>query len=753
VIRLTRREREVAELVAQGLSNREIGVRLFISSRTAEGHVVHVLDKLGFRSRSEIGVWVARAGDSAAETRDTHNLPLQLTSFIGRAKELAEVRGILARTRLVTLIGAAGTGKTRLAIETALEFVAESRGSVWLVEFGSISDPATVAAVTATTLGLREEPPVPILDVLTAHLRGRAGLLLLDNCEHLVAACAALAERLLRSCPRLKILATSREILQVPGEAVWRVPGLADDEAVQLFRDRASLSSIDADPSGAEHPILCRICQRLDGIPLAIELAAARTSMLSSEEILARLEGRFRLLLGGSRTALARQQTLEAAVAWSYDLLNEQEQTLFRRLSVFPNDFALEAAEAVCAGGSLGTSDVLELMPRLIDKSLVIPRHSTLSTVRHRLLETLRQYGRERLLEVGESATVRDLHLAFYLQLAEQCVPAMRTSDANSPLGRLDAERDNIRAAMDWAVSVSADSALRMASVLWTYWHLRGDLADGQEKIAAALATDGGDPSLRALVLAKAAAFASTAGDLESTRRYSEKAEGIARPLQAHEALALALSYRGRSEAADGNFDSAAIYQMEALEEAERSGNVYSAFHPSLLLADLDLKRGDFAASTARLQDLIEWCRRLDYQFGICVASGSLAMGACAAGDHATAEAALRETITLAQRHGFRHWAGRALVAACWLEADRGHFERCWRLLGASTILRDRQPLDSFWREVQERILAEARRMTSQADIDRLVEDGERMSQVAAYDLALASRMQVVQNGSNEEVT
>jgi non-specific serine/threonine protein kinase len=653
---------------------------------------------------------------------------------------------------LVTLIGAAGTGKTRLAIETALEFVAESRGSVWLVEFGSISDPATVAAVAATTLGLREEPPVPILDVLIAHLRARTGLLLLDNCEHLVAACAALAERVLRSCPRLKILATSREILQVPGEAVWRVPGLADDEAVQLFRDRASLSSIDADPSGAEHPILRRICRRLDGIPLAIELAAARTSMLSSEEILFRLEDRFRLLLGGSRTALARQQTLEAAVAWSYDLLNEHERTLFRRLSVFPSDFALEAAEAVCAGGSLGTSDVLELMPRLIDKSLVIPRHSP-SAVRHRLLETLRQYGRERLLEVGESATVRDLHLAFYLRLAEQCVPAMRTSDSDIAFGRLDAERDNIRAAMDWAVTVSADSVLRMASALWTYWHMRGDLADGQEKIAAALATDGGDPSLRALVLAKAASLASTAGDIDSTRRYAEKAEGIARPLQAHEALALALSYLGRAEAADGKFDAAASYQLAALKEAERSGNVYLAFHPQFLLADLDLKRGDFAASAARLQDLIEWCRRLDYQFGICVASGFLALGACAGGEHATAEAALRETIMLAERHGFRHWAGRALLAACWLEAERGHFERCWRLLGASTILRDRQPLDSFWREVQERILSEARRMMSQADIGQLIEDGERMSQAAAYDLALTSTMQVVQNRSHEEAT
>ncbi|MEP7357510.1 MAG: adenylate/guanylate cyclase domain-containing protein, partial [Anaerolineales bacterium] len=377
-----------------------------------------------------------------------HNLPLQLTSFIGRERELAEVSRMLATTRLLTLTGPGGTGKTRLALQTATEVLETWPQGAWLVELAPLTDSALLPQAVATVLGVREQPGRPLLDALLDYLRLKQLLLLLDNCEHVISASAQLASRLLGACPQLKIVATSREALSVSGEAAYRVPSLAladvstatpdalaESAAVRLFVERAQ--AVQPRFQLTDHNLLAvaQICQRLDGIPLAIELAAARVKVFSAEQIAARLDDRFRLLTGGSRTALPRQQTLQALIDWSCDLLSAPERAAWRQLSVFAGGFTFEAAEAV-----LG-AEALDWLSHLVDKSLVVVEDYEVATqTRYRLLETIRQYGRDKLLEAGEASAVRDRHLAHYLRLALDAEPKLRCPDMVSVLNRLELE-------------------------------------------------------------------------------------------------------------------------------------------------------------------------------------------------------------------------------------------------------------------------------------------------------------------------
>jgi non-specific serine/threonine protein kinase len=355
-----------------------------------------------------------------------HNLPLQLTSFVGREQALAEVGQLLATTRLLTLTGAPGVGKTRLALQVADEMWDAYADGVWLVELAALADPALVPQAVAAVLGVQEPPGRPLLGTLAEALRAQQVLLVLDNCEHLLAACATLADQLLRAGPHLEILATSREALAVAGETTWRVPSLAvpadapasgdggatlvECEAVRLFVARACAAVPSFTLTERNAGAVGHVCRRLDGIPLALELAAARVRALPVEQLAVRLDDRFRLLAGGSRAALPRQQTLRAAVDWSYALLPEAEQVLLRRLAVFAGGWTLEAAEAVCAGDGLAPENVLELLVELVNKSLVLAEEAG-GERRFRLLETLRQYAWEKLQAAGEEAAVRGRHL------------------------------------------------------------------------------------------------------------------------------------------------------------------------------------------------------------------------------------------------------------------------------------------------------------------------------------------------------
>src|SRR5215216_1319610 len=365
-----------------------------------------------------------------------NNLPTQLTSFVGREKELADVRRLLQNTHLLTLIGPGGTGKTRLSIQAASEMLDQYPDGIWFVELAPILDPSLVPRTTAIAIGLRYEPQRPVIDMLCDYLRQKKILIILDNCEHLVYACAQMADRLLRAAPDTRILASSREALGIGGEVTYRVPSLglpdisnlpplellSQYEAIHLFVDRATAAVPSFTVTNDNAPALAQVCHRLDGIPLAIELAAAKVRVLSVEQIAKRLDDRFRLLTGGSRTVLERHQTLRAAIDWSYNLLSAAEQVLFRRLSVFVGGWTLEAAELVCEGETVKSEDILNLLEQLINKSLVIKEQEG-NEARYRMLETIRQYASEKLLEAKGVETIRDKHLAYFVKLVEQAEP------------------------------------------------------------------------------------------------------------------------------------------------------------------------------------------------------------------------------------------------------------------------------------------------------------------------------------------
>lgn len=408
-----------------------------------------------------------------------NNLPEQLTTFVGRKKELGEVSALLSRNRIVTLVGSGGCGKTRLAVQVASDNVASFPDGVWLAELASVTDPAMVPQTVASLVGAREDPGQTIMQSLTAHLKRRKTLLVIDNCEHLLMACIQFVDALLRACPDVKILATSREAFNIAGEASFRVPSLSlpdpklhrdpasveQFEAVQLFVDRASAIVPDFAPTTQNAQSLAMLCRQLDGIPLAIELAAARVRSLSVEQIATRLDDRFRLLTGGSRTALPRQQTLRALVDWSYDLLGPHEQCLLRRLSIFAGGWTLAAAESVAAGDDIEDWEVLDLLTSLLDKSLV-SFDPAQNGGRYRMLETVRQYGREKLVELGEEESIRRKYVEWFASFGPKAATGLRGPEQTSWRAFLEDDQDNLAQALDMA-RTGADTAAS-GQLAWT---------------------------------------------------------------------------------------------------------------------------------------------------------------------------------------------------------------------------------------------------------------------------------------------
>jgi predicted ATPase/transcriptional regulator with XRE-family HTH domain len=459
----------------------------------------------GVRAADQLSLAHEPATPAPSETPKTvpQNLPFQLTSFVGREHELAEVKRLLSNTRLLTLTGPGGTGKTRLALQLGAEVLKDLPDGVWLVELAPLADPTLATQTMAATLGVREQPGRTILDALTDHVRAKSMMVILDNCEHLIEACAQIADSLLHAAPRLKILATSREALGIAGETAYRVPSLplpnprqlqdldalAQNDCVHLFVDRAMAAYPSFRLKEKNAPAIADICRRLDGIPLAIELASARTKVFPPEEIAARLDDRFRLLTGGSRTALERHQTLFALIEWSHNLLSEAERVLLRRLSVFAGGWSFEAARIVC-GESLG-DDVLDLLTHLVDKSLVAVEAEA-EEARYRLPETIRQYARDKLLASGESLQARDRHLEFFLHFAERAEPKLRSAEQLAWLDRLETDHDNLRTALAWSLeSGKSESALRLSGALYYFWELRGYWSQGQKWLDDALALSG----------------------------------------------------------------------------------------------------------------------------------------------------------------------------------------------------------------------------------------------------------------------
>jgi predicted ATPase/class 3 adenylate cyclase/DNA-binding CsgD family transcriptional regulator len=513
---------------------------------------------------------------NTAKNVAAHNLPVQLASFVGREAEMHDVRQLLADDRLVTLTGAGGAGKTRLAVEVAARIAPEFRDRVSYVDLAPITDPGVVPVAVARALGLPDQPGRSTMDTLLRFVRDRQMLVVLDNCEHLLDASAELVIALLGRAPGLTVLATSREAIGVAGEVSWRVPSLSlDGEAIELFTDRARLAQTGFTVTDDNAAVVAEICQRLDGMPLAIELAAARVRALSLVEILDGLHDRFRLLTGGARTAVRRQQTLRASVDWSHALLTEPERILFRRLAVFLGGFDFDAAQAVAASGAVERYQVLDQLTLLVDKSLVVADNSGGRT-RYRLPETVRQYALEKLGESAEADSVRSRHRDHYTALAA-LLDAPAGSDYEQRIEQANIEIDNLRAAFSWSRENSdVELALALASSLQPLWQARGRLREGLTWFDTALADDnahhaGVAAAVRARALADSAALGLWAGAADSPDQ-AQQALAIAREVEDPALLARALTACGYI-ASFFDAEAARAYLAEAIGLARALGD------------------------------------------------------------------------------------------------------------------------------------------------------------------------------------
>jgi predicted ATPase/class 3 adenylate cyclase len=616
-----------------------------------------------------------------------NNLPIQTTRFIGRQREVAAVRELVTFQRLLTLSGTGGAGKTRLALQVAADLVDTFKDGVWLVEMGPVADPALVPQAVATVLSVREEPGRSPLSTLVEFARSRHMLLLLDSCEHVVQACAELANRLLRAAPDLHLLVTSREVLGIDGETTWRVPslslpppppppppteGLDQYEAVGLFLERATAASTNFRLTAQSAPAVLEICARLDGIPLAIELAAARVRMLSVEQIASRLDDRFRLLTGGSRANMPRQRTLRALVDWSYGLLQEPEKVLFRRLSVFAGGWTLEAAETICSGDGLEPYDVVDLLMQLVDKSLVIADEQS-GQERYRMLETIREYARERLAEAGEIDAVHGRHYDWFTGLAERSTPEGYDSQVLASVGK---EYDNLRAALRWAID-SADSnrALRLAGGLWSFWSVRGFYTEGRAWLSEVLAlADSGSvhSAVRARALQAAGHLANCQGDYPAAAALLEESRAISQELGDQTALAASLHLLGNMLGGRGELERAVGLFSEARQLNRSSGNRAAEILNMLQLAELAFQAGDLAQSRALGEELLTASRGRGQQWGVARSLYVLGRVAAAEGDFSMAASLIQQGLGIQRELGDQQGQVRSLAALARVALGQG---------------------------------------------------------------------------------
>ncbi|MBN8507135.1 MAG: tetratricopeptide repeat protein [Burkholderiales bacterium] len=570
---------------------------------------------------------VVRIGDWWMPAREIpNNLPHQGTSFIGREHEIDEIEALLGEARLVTLLGMGGLGKTRLSLQVAAERMHLFPDGVWFVDLSPLRDAALVAAVAAQVLGVAEEPGRPLPASIGAHLKARRALLILDNCEHLIGPAAELAHAIVRSAPQVRMLATSREPLHVPGERTVPILPLPVPErsaslavlqatpAVQLFVQRAQAHKPAFELNEREAPAVAELVARLEGIPLALELAAARVRALSVADINRRLGDRYKILTGGSRVLQERQQTLRALVDWSYELLQDDERLLLRRLAVFAGGFELEAAETVCGVEPIEDVEVLDLLGSLVEKSLVMPQEREGGT-RYRLLETIRDYARERLQADGEGVAVALRHHEHYFQLAKDAREGIDGADQAMWLKRLELELDNLRAAMSLALTGAADpvNAVKLAVALQGFWILRGYITEGRRLVKSALEL----PAVQAFDLAKAhalyvgAALAECQSDHAEARRMLEGALAIHRTLGDPANIAATLSTLAMARLEAGDVAGARADQTEALGIFRERGHGLNQAIGLCNLGQIALFDGDLALAQRLLAEALDLVRQV----------------------------------------------------------------------------------------------------------------------------------------------
>jgi predicted ATPase/DNA-binding SARP family transcriptional activator len=701
-------------------------------------------------------------------------LPQPLTPLVGREQALREVKSYLATSRLVTLTGTGGIGKTRLAIQIAAEVAGDYPDGVWFVELGALTDPMLVPQAVASALGVRERSDRPLPATLQELLREKELLLVLDNCEHLIEACAQLAETLLCGCPQLRILATSRQPLGLTGEVTWRVPSLSlpqsgvqvfgcsgvqaptspfpehlnirtpehplmASEAVRLFVERAGAVAPGFTLTERNAPAVGQVCRRLDGIPLAIELAAARVRALPVEQIVTLLDQPFRLLTGGGRTAPPRHQTLRATIDWSYKLLSEPERALLERLAVFAGGFTLEATEAVCSDFGFGTGDVvnkdaqdkqdeafpsapiqnpkskiqnldvLDLLSALVDKDLVVYEERQ-ESARYRLLETIRQFGWDRLRESGEAEHVRRRHRDWCLQLAEQAAPELLGPEQAMWFERLEREHDNLRAAIEWsrdrgscspAVTEvppiqnpkskieSPEAALRLGGALSWFWLARGYVSEGRKRLAELLALPGAETctSLRAKALKWAGVMADAEGDPAAARALLEESLTILRALDDKKLIAWSLISLGQNAQHQGEYATARAVFEECLAIQRDFGDKLRIAGLMTHLGDVVGLQGDYETARALCKESLALYRDLGRKRGIAWSCHVLGRLARVQGDTATARALLEESLALFQELGLQPSSHLALDALGEVARDEGDLIRARSLYDASLAI------------------------------------------------------------------
>ncbi len=601
-----------------------------------------------------------------------HNLPPPSTNFVGREPVLAEIREHLSRAQLLTLTGTGGCGKTRLSLQVGQEWLDRTRDGVWFIELAPIANPSLVPRTVAQALGIKDQPGQSVADTVLDALSRSETILILDNCEHLIEACALFARQIIAQCPKVRVLASSRESLGVLGEIIYRVPSLSipklnstleeaeQSESVCLFRDRA----LQQDPAfllNAENILsVVQICHRLDGIPLAIELAAARIRSLPAQAIATRLDNRFRLLSGGSRTSLPRQQTLRALIDWSYDLLHEEERSMLCRASVFTGGWTLAAMEEVCVGEDVQKGEIKPLLNSLVDKSLVMPDEREGRT-RYRLLETVRQYGLDKLMERGEGISLRERHSDYFLQFAVRSAPLLLGHEQAETLYHLEAEHDNIRRALEWRLGdmEGASQSLKFGANLWRFWMMHAHLFEGRAYLKEALEQSGANvesPDF-ANTLIGAGVLAWCQGDPEEATYYYKRS----------------------------------LTLLRALGDRQGEGNALNNL--GLVL----MEQGDYASARQLYEEALAIRRAIQHEVGIHVSLNNLGNLAFYLGDYESAWERYQESLELRRQMGDRQNTSHSLYNMGLIAERQGRYEEARQLVEESLILRrefdDRQTI------------------------------------------------------------
>jgi predicted ATPase/DNA-binding CsgD family transcriptional regulator len=755
---LTPRELQVARLVREGLTDRQVAEKLFITRRTAEWHLKQIFNKLGVNSRSQVAAWVAheQAVGGTAESSEAYrrSLPLQLTTFVGRGKELGEVQRLLAAKRLVTLAAVGGAGKTRLALEVAGRVQDSYPEGAWFIDLTPVKDGRLVARAFGSAVGVHERPHQPIAETLIQHLEGRQLLLVVDNCEHVIEDCADLVDRIHRACPGVTILATSREPLRVGGETVYRVPllGIPDEgasidlqelsanEAVALFLDRAQLAAAEFELDATNAREVAELCRRLDGIPLAIELAAARTDVVSPGQMLERLQDRFRLLTGGSRSSPTRHRTLQSALDWSHDLLSEQERTLFRRLSVFAGGLSLEAAEAVCPGDDLESGAITGLLGGLVDKSLVIAEAEVTAPIRFRMLETLNHFARARLAEKGEVELVIKRHGEFFLSFAEETSPRLESDDLRSSHRRLALEIGNLRLALESTSDRDPEANLRLSGALTAFWYVHGLVQEGDGWLTRALAGYAVRNRYRARALERAGQISYWRDDIESASARWHECLDIYRELGDRNGIGWGLRWVGEVtewqedlEGAHKCYDDGLAIAVET-EDARLLGSILRH------LGRLAMKEGDHDAARRYFEESISHFERIGDQRPINFAHGYLGLNAIESGDFAAARAHLEKALEIAVGLDLTIGVATPIMYFAALAAAESHPARALHLAGASEALAASAGAapTRLTRRLVERWLERSRSALGAGRSAACWEEGRALSRERAIEYALA---------------